>query len=390
VNNLNLLNKNSINLDANASWGTSEEVWAELCEMQAALGSLNPSSIHQGGQRSRFLIEEARDSIKDLLSLKSADKLIFTSGATESNNTAIFSAMLGKKIKTAVVTSTIEHPSILEAAKKLALLDHKVVFVQPDSKGETSVDSILTNVNSETSILSLMLVNNETGIINPVSQIASNIQQQGISCLVHTDAVQALGKIPVSFMDLNVDLMSISGHKIGALAGVGALIVRDGLEIEPLLYGGPQEKRSRAGTENILGIVSFGIAAKILKKSLKERITKISQNREIFWRELRNKIPNILPNVDLSKTSPNTLSLFIEDVNTSDLVVALDLEGIYISSGAACASGKPGASHVLLGMGMSEERASQSIRISLKDSYPEEKLLEAAHKIISCIERIRG
>jgi len=375
-----------INLDRNATYGVLPEVSETLRALDwGYLG--NPSSIHQSGQRARYLIEEARGEILTAVGAEPADRIIFTSGATESNNMVVLGAALRKSCH--IVTTAIEHPALLEAAKEAGARGADVTIVPVDKTGAASFEQLKNGIHSRTGLVTLMYANNETGALQPVSEIGEHLRNIGSPAIFHSDAVQALGKSDFSFSKLKLDLASISAHKIGGLPGVGALVAKAGLELTPLLFGGPQEKRARAGTENVLGIVSFGAAARILNRQRDDRIQRLRTNREIIWSVLRDSLENIKPTVDLGWTLPNTLSLFIKDIDSADLVVGLDLEGVEISSGAACASGKPGASHVLTGMGYSEQEARSIIRISVGAEDDSSRMESAAKTIVRVVQRMR-
>lgn len=356
-----------INFDANATYGCLPEVIEGVRELVGS-GYLNPSSIHQGGQKAKGLIEEARDSVKRLIGAASKDTVIFTSGASEANNwvfaeTSLRASRCGISNPEAITTPT-EHPSILEAAPRYGVSLSKI------SPHQITKDLVTPN----TQLVTIMLANNETGHVNPVRKIFDELRDVAKNTLFHSDCVQALGKMNFAFSDLSADLISISGHKIGALSGVGALVVREGIVLSPFIAGGPQEKRQRAGTENTLGIVSFGIAAKVVFQSLKERLSQFKIFKSAFEREilsLNSRLGYDAISVLNENTDhlTNTFSLRIRGIRADDLVVALDLEGLAVSSGAACSSGKPDPSHVLLGLGYSEEIARETIRVSFKASY---------------------
>jgi cysteine desulfurase len=379
--------ESGINLDKNASYGVLPVVLERLKGINLS-GLCNPSSIHQGGQSPRYLIEEARSEVAQLVGAAPGDKVIFTSGATEANNQVIFGAALRKGAH--IVTTAIEHPALLEAAREGERRGAKLSVVPVGSSGVAAIGDIKAAITESTTLVSIMFANNEVGTLQPVNEIGEHLRNIGSMALYHSDAVQALGKSEFSFSESKLDFASVSAHKIGALGGVGALIARGGIEVQPLLFGGPQEKRARAGTENILGIVSFGIAAQEFNKHKKERIAALQKKREILWSILRDSTPGVSPTVNLSSTIPNTLSLKIDGVNSADLVVALDLEGIWVSSGAACASGKPGASYVLTNIGLTEDEARSVIRISLGAEETEDSLKLAAQKIAKVISRMRS
>jgi cysteine desulfurase len=379
--------ESGINLDKNASYGVHPAVLEGLKGID--LPSIcNPSSIHQGGQGARYLIEEARADIAQLVGAAPGDKVVFTSGATEANNQVILGAALRKGAH--IVTTAIEHPALLEAAREAERRGAKLTVVPVPRSGVVEVNALKAAITDNTTLVSLMFANNEVGTLQPVSEIGEHLRQIGSMALYHSDAVQALGKSELNFASSKLDFASISAHKIGALAGIGALIVRSGIEIQPLIFGGPQEKRARAGTENILGIVSFGLAARLFNEEKSRRIATLQKNREVIWSILRDSTPSISPTVDLKDTIPNTLSLKIDGINSADLVVALDLEGVWVSSGAACASGKPGASYVLTSIGLTEDEARSVIRISVGAEDTEESLKLAAQKISKVISRMRS
>ena len=387
----------AINLDANATYPMPQAICSELRELISPL--LNPSSIHSGGQLSRNLIEQSRESIAQLLSLSPSDRVIFTSGATESNNTVFNSAFSREQAAPAsehsagcdCVISAIEHPSVISAARRLQARGITVSVVRPEpAGGEFISNSFCAACGLSTRLASVMLANNETGQILPVSKISNALKSAFPMILVHCDAVQAIGKLPVAFNELGVDMLSLSAHKLGGLAGIGALVLRGGIELDPLIIGGPQEQKRRGGTENILGIASFGIAARFTKNQLAERIACMRSAKAALTHALLQNIEDLSLNFSHVDSLPNTLSLHIPGVLADDLVVALDLAGLYISAGAACSSGKPEPSPVLLAMGLSEQAARETVRLSLHAEYADGEIDRAADTIVRCIKRMRA
>lgn len=379
-----------INFDANATYGCLPEV-IEGVRSFLSEDLLNPSSIHLGGQRARGLIEEARDSVGALVGASKKDKVIFTSGATEANNW-VFSEVRERALALNIpdpkaITTSIEHPSILEAASRFGV---KLIEISPSV--ESNVQEILRAAPSAL-LASIMYVNNETGFLFPVKDIFREIRSISPNILLHSDAVQALGKIDFSFSELGSDLVSISGHKIGSLSGVGALVIKDGVSISPFIAGGAQEGRLRAGTENVVGIISFGIAAKEALRTLAERKANYERYRAFFEREISSLNASLggeavsLLNLSDPHLS-NTFSLRVRGLRGDDLVVALDLEGIAVSSGSACSSGKPEPSHVLLALGYSEEVARETIRVSFKASYAPCEFERGVQILISTIQKV--
>lgn len=378
-----------INFDANASYGL-------LCEVSHSISQyssiLNPSSIHRGGQESRAQIEESRSEISQLLNLKRGDRVIFTSGATESNNTAILSKFHSTHANSNIVISNVEHPSVREAAFKLSEKGVEIREIKPNENQTFSPENFVEACDENTRVVSVMLANNETGQILPVNSIFNLVKSKYPHILCHSDCVQAVGKYEVDFQKINADVLSVSGHKIGALPGVGALAVRNGININPLLVGGPQEVRFRAGTENVLGIISFGIAAKVIKDNLDYRIARMKALKDSFRQKLSSAFHHneAIIQFDEIETLPNTLSVRVPGIPTDDLLVRLDLHGLYVSAGAACASGKPEPSHVLIGMGLSPTEARETIRISLRAETSYETLCNGVEILVESIRSARN
>ena len=384
-----------INLDVNASHGLLPQVEEEL---QSFLSHLNPSSLHMGGQAARAAIEEARMAVADLIGLprSQASKVIFTSGATEANNAAIcavFNKLFEKPLSAeqrasyAFLLSAYEHACVLEPAARLQRSGFSVLraFAEDPVVGLTATD-YLKLVNQVTPVLvSQMLVNNETGQLFDTASIFAGLKKAFPGIICHSDIVQALGKFDFKANECGADLMSLSGHKIGALTGVGALVVNSEFEVSPLLLGGPQERRHRAGTENVLGIVSIGLAARLLKKELNDRIRRLEKLTEVFTQSLRQRIPEMFINNADFKKVPGVLNVRFPDVLAQDLLVALDLQGVLVSAGSACASGKPLPSHVLLAQGLTELQARQSLRLSFSADIHETELVRAAEIISNAV-----
>ena len=360
-----------LNFDANACYGLTQEVQEYLVtKVNYANFIANPSSIHKLGQNSRGLIENARIEISSFLKIDQNKRLIFTSGASESNTQAILSPYweeLNVNTNVNFVTTAIEHPSVLETANFLKTRGVEVRIVPPNKDGLYSPEIFLEYVDNNTKLISVMYANNETGYIFEVENIAGLVKSKFPNILFHCDGVQALGKIDFSLENSLIDYFTFSGHKIGSLTGVGALVINKDIAVNSLIFGGPQESRHRAGTENVLGIQTLAIACSNLEKKLKENLLKLQKNKELIIEYLNTNFKDrIKINHSNSKTLPNTISLEIQGVNADDFVVALDLDGICISSGSACASGKPLPSHVLLALGKTYEEAKSTIRISFR------------------------
>ena len=335
-------------LDYNATAPVWPQVIEGAGEAMKTLG--NPSSIHSFGRSSRNLVEEAREKIASLVNAKPS-QIIFTSGGTEANNLALNQ---GKSIP--LIVSSIEHDSVLKAPKKTKLID-------VDSDGLIRLehlDSLLAE-SEEGSVVSIMLANNEVGTVQPIKEVTKMARNRGIS--VHCDVIQALGKIDVDWQDLGVDMMSLSAHKIGGPQGVGALVIEEGLDFLPLLKGGGQERYRRAGSENVPGIVGFGIAADLVSEN-RNKMNNTAQLREKLENDLKSFVPDLKFYGSQVDRLPNTSCFSMRGVEAEVQLVALDLQGVMVSSGSACSSGKVTKSHVLSAMGVPDAEASTAIRVS--------------------------
>ena len=373
-----------IDCDANATYAPDERIRGVISSCLESLG--NPSSLHRGGQRARAAIEEARASVRRLVGADEKDVVVFTSGATEANNTVVaaVSSATGP-----IVSASTEHPCILQPLKRLASQGRSVAFVSPHADGVITPESVAAAVTPETALVSIMSANNETGVINPIAAIVAKVRQIAPRALIHTDAAQLLGKGALSMREMGVDLLTISAHKLGALSGVGALCIRDGVHLEPLILGGPQESKLRGGTENVLGISVLGVVADMIAAELPARVESMRSSRDSFEAHLARAIPDVEFNgVHLARL-PNTSNVYIPGVRADDLIVAMDLERILISSGAACTSGKPEPSHVLLAMGQSEERTRATVRVSFRADLSQEECVRVVNALANAVTRMR-
>lgn len=320
----------------------------------------NASSIHKEGQAARRVLEEARDEVAGLIHATSRE-IVFTSGGSESNNAAIFGvANLSKSCH--IVTTVIEHPSVLAPVQDLA--DRglaEVTLVKADRNGVVQAGEVIAAIRPETRLVTMMLANNETGAVQPIAEVAAHCRAKGIH--FHCDVVQAAGKVEIDVHRLPVDSLALSAHKIHAPKGIGALYVRAGVTLHPFLMGGMQERRRRAGTENVPLAAAFGRAAKIVSDLAPMR--RIALLRDQMESELANSLPNCTINGARAERLPNTSNLRFAGMDSESFVIALDLEGVAVSSGSACASGRVEPSRTLLAMGLSQEEARSSVRISL-------------------------
>ena len=323
----------------------------------------NPSSVHGAGAAARELVDRARAEVASLLDV-APECVVFTSGATESNNTVLRAAALRAGPQgDHVVTCATEHPSVLEVAEAFRDEGLRVTVLPVDPGGRLDPDRFANALDARTLLASVMWANNETGVIQPIAELARIASERGVP--FHTDAVQALGKVPLSLVELPVDYASFAAHKLAGPKGVGALYVREGVRLAPLLRGGGQERRRRAGTENVPGIAGFGAACAAAERDLDERAQRLGALRDQLWASIQAKISGVWLNGSEKHRLTHTLNVSFDGVNGETLVQALDLEGIAVATGAACASGSTDPSHVLLAMGMSPERAAASLRFSL-------------------------
>ena len=316
----------------------------------------NASSIHKEGQTARRVIEEARESVARLIGA-TAREIVFTSGGTESNNAAIFGA-IGPRGRHHIVTTAIEHPSVAAAVGELGRRGHEVTIIKPCRSGDVTAEAVIAAITPETRLVTVMLANNETGVIQPVAEIAARCRSLGIH--MHCDAVQAVAKIDVDVEQLGIDTLSMSAHKLHAPKGVGALYVRRGLTLEPYLMGGSQERRRRAGTENVPLAAAFGAAARAaMEPGVHERIATL---RDRFESKLEGNIT--INGKDVSRL-PNTSNVTFHGADAEGIAIALDLDGVAVSTGAACSSGRTEPSPVLLAMGLTADEAKATVRFSL-------------------------
>jgi len=346
-------------LDNNATTPVLPEV---LAAMQPFFleGFGNASSIHHHGQHTRAAVERARENVAQLLGARSSE-IVFTSGGTEADNLAVFGlAQPGDH----VITSTIEHHAVLNACKRLQQIGCDVTCVPVDGQGLVNPDDVKRALRPNTRLISIMAANNETGVVQDVAAIGTIAAAADV--YFHTDAVQAAGKIPINVADWKCDLLSISGHKIHAPQGVGALYIRKGTLIQPLFYGGRHERSRRAGTENVPGIIGLGKAAEIALSGFSDgSINRIRELRDLIQDSVTQSIDLIGVNSGGAPRVPNTTNVYFDCIEGEAMVIALDLKGVAVSTGAACSSGAIEPSHVLTAMGLSGDRARGSIRFSL-------------------------
>jgi cysteine desulfurase len=344
----------------------------------------NASSIHHHGQQTRAAVERARESVGHLVNARAAE-MVFTSGGTEADNLAIFGIV---EPGDHVVTSTIEHSAVGNTCRELERRGHEVTFVAVDSRGLVDPGDVKRALRPNTKLISIMMANNETGVVQPVDEIGKIAGEADV--FFHTDAVQAAGKVPIDVEKIGCDMLSLSGHKIHAPQGTGAMYLRKGTLLRPMLYGGTHERQRRAGTENVAGIVGLGKAAEIARASLENGdVARLGELRDRLERVVLDKVEATGVNGAGAPRVPTTTNIYFDCIEGEALVIALDLKGLSVSTGAACSSGKIEPSHVLVAMGLPHERARASIRFSLGKQTKEEDIEFAISVIPETVARLR-
>jgi cysteine desulfurase len=345
----------------------------------------NASSIHHHGQETRAAVEDARESVADLLGC-SAGEIVFTSGGTESDNLAIAGWIAAGDH---VITSSIEHHAVLHACKHLEKIGCEVTILPVDGRGLIDPSHVRRALRPNTKLISVMMANNETGVRQPVEEIGKIASESNV--LFHTDAVQAAAKVPIRVRQIGCDALSISGHKIHAPQGVGALYVKKGTRIQPLFHGGRHERSRRAGTENVPGIVALGKAAQLAKEALDRSDNhKMAAMRDRLDQGILAQVDEAGVNGESATRVPNTTNLHFDHIDGEAVVIALDLKGLAVSTGAACSSGAIEPSHVLIAMGLRAEQARASIRFSLGKQTTEADVDFALSLVPETIARLRA
>jgi len=346
----------------------------------------NPSSIHRYGRLTRKAIHKARKQIASLINADPAEILI-TSGGTESNNTALV-GISSQFPSSQIITSSIEHDAILEPCKKLNLNGFHVDYLPVDNFGMIDTSDLQNIISEKTSLVSVMFGNNEVGTIQPIAKIAKICHENKV--LFHTDAVQAVGKLPVDVKELGIDLLSISSHKLHGPKGIGALYIKDGVKIDPIILGGGQEFRLRSGTENVASIVGFGQACEIAQNNLSENISFVKKLQTLLIKKVVDEIPESTFNGHSeSRLSNNTHFTFL-GVNGEDLIIKLDEYGIAASTGSACSVNTQKASHVLESMGFSLEQITGSLRLTIGIFNTENEINETVEILKKTVEELRA
>ena len=331
----------------------------------------NPSSVHTFGGNVGGSIKQARAQVASLINAE-PEEIVFTSCGTESDSTAIRAAIASYPDRKHVITTRVEHPAVKNLGEHLSKNGYRVTFVPVDREGNLDLDYLYAHLSDDTAIVSIMWANNETGVVFPVEEITRVVKSKGIP--FHTDAVQAVGKIPVDVKATPVDMLALSGHKIHAPKGVGALYIRKGTRYAPFMLGGHQEKGRRGGTENVASIVGLGKASELAAVQLEKEMARVAGLRDKLEKELLSRIPNAMVNGTTAHRLPNTTSISFEYVEGESILLMMDTLGICASSGSACTSGSLEPSHVLRAMGVPFTAAHGSIRFSLSTYNTEEEV----------------
>lgn len=375
----------TIYFDNNATTKVAEEVLEEMkpyfCQFYG-----NPSSMHTFGGRISSKIQQARQQVANLLGCDPSE-IIFTSGGTESNNTAIKGALAAQPNKRKIITTRVEHLAVLAVCRELENHGYKVVELGVDRQGQLDLNELEEQIDDDTALVTIMYANNETGTIFPIDQIAQIVANKQV--IFHTDAVQAVGKIPLNLSKSNIDLLSLSGHKLHGPKGVGALYIRKGTRISPLIVGGHQEAGRRAGTENVPGIIGLGKACELAAKYLHEENTRVKYLRDKLENAILATCPGSMLNGDKENRLPNTTNISFEYIEGEAILLMLDKYGICASSGSACTSGSLEPSHVLRAMGVPFTAAHGSMRFSLSRYNTEEEVDYTVEKMPIIINRLR-
>jgi cysteine desulfurase len=375
----------TIYFDNNATTKVADEVFEEIKPYFCGLYG-NPSSMHTFGGQVGIKIREAREKAAGLLGCDPSE-IIFTGCGTESDNAAIKGTLAAYPNKRKVITTRVEHPAVLSVCRELENHGYTIVELPVDRQGRLNTTQLEEHLDDNTAIVSIMYANNETGVMFPVEKIAELVASKGI--VFHTDAVQAVGKIPLNLSKSNIDLLSLSGHKLHAPKGVGVLYVRKGTRLSPFMLGGHQEGGRRAGTENVPGIIGLGKACELAAKNIEQENRKVKALRDKLEKAILAKCPDCMVNGDAENRLPNTSNISFEFIEGEAILLMLDKFGICASSGSACTSGSLEPSHVLRAMGIPFTAAHGSIRFSLSRYNTEDEVNYAIEKIPPVITRLR-
>ena len=348
----------------------------------------NPSSVYRFAGTCKNAVEDAREQIADLIDAKSQE-IYFTAGGSESDNWAIKGIAEAYKEKgNHIITTKIEHHAVLHTCEYLEKHGYEVTYLDVDGDGLIDLDALEKAIRPSTILISVMTANNEIGTIQPIKEIGEIAKKHNV--FFHTDAVQAFGHIPISVTDMNIDLLSASGHKINGPKGLGIMYIRNGIKLGAFIHGGAQERHRRAGTHNVPGIIGMGLAAKLAKETMQERMEKETKLRDYLIQKIEETIPHAKLNGSRTTRLPNNVNFCFQFIEGESLLILLDQKGICGSSGSACTSGSLDPSHVLLAIGLPHEIAHGSLRLTLSEENTEEEIDYVVENLASIVERLRS
>lgn len=347
----------------------------------------NPSSMYTIGRKSRRAVEEAREKVAKLINAKS-NEIYFTGCGSESDNTAIKGiAYANVKKGRHIITSKIEHPAVLNTCKSLEKQGFKVTYLNVNSDGIVDLNQLKNSIRNDTILISIMFANNEIGTIQPIEEISKIAKMYNI--IFHTDSVQACGNVPIDVKKMGIDMLSLSGHKLYAPKGIGALYVKSGIQFEKFMDGGHQEKDKRAGTENVAGIVGLGKACELAKMNLERHMRHLKEIRDYYIEQVQQKIPDIYLNGTIQERLPGNANFSFVDVDGEALLLNLDAKGICASSGSACTTGSLNPSHVLLAIGLSPELAQGALRTTFGEENTKEDIDYLVTNLTEIVQKLR-
>ena len=375
----------TIYFDNNATTKMDEQVLEEMKPYFSEFYG-NPSSMHTFGGQIGRKISRAREEVAELLGCEPSE-IIFTSGGTESDNTAIKGTLFATPNKRKIITTRVEHPAVLAVCREQENYGYTVIEMGVDKQGRIDLAELEEEIDEDTALVTIMYANNETGVVFPIEKIAEIVKSKSV--IFHTDGVQAVGKIPLNMSKSNIDLLSISGHKLHGPKGVGVLYVRKGTRLSPYQLGGHQESGKRAGTENVPGIIGIGKACEIAKKNIEQENNKVKELRDKLEKAILEQSPDCRVNGEIKHRLPNTTNISFEYIEGEAILLMLDQFGICASSGSACTSGSLEPSHVLRAMGVPFTAAHGSIRFSLSKYNTEEEVDYTIKTVPPIIERLR-
>lgn len=372
--------------DNSATTRVKDEVFKEMIPY-LSIEYGNPSSLYSIGRSAKRAISEARRRVASLINC-SPEEIYFTSCGSESDNTALKGIAYANKEKgNHIITSKIEHPAILNSCKSLENKGFKISYIDVDKDGMLNLEKLESEITDQTILISIMYANNEIGTIEPVKEIAQIAHSHGI--IFHTDAVQAVGNIPIDVRKINIDMLSLSGHKLYAPKGIGALYVKSGIEFERFMDGGHQEKNKRSGTENVAEIVALGKACQIAEKNIEQYQQKLKNLRDYCLNKIQEKIPDIYINGTMERRLPGNINISFKDLNSGELLLRLDEVGICASGGSACSSKEASPSHVLTAIGLPSELSKGALRLTFGDYNSIEDVDYLVENLVRIVEEMR-